>query len=308
MVEIGFVFPGQGSQYVGMGKGLMAFPLAAEVFDAAEHILGRDIKGLCLNGSEEELRETINTQTAIFVVSYICLGFLRNAGITADIVAGHSLGEYSALVASGVLGFEEGLTIVAERARLMQQAAENQQGAMIAVLGMQTADISDVVEDLKIEGIINIANYNCPDQTVVSGEKKLIEKARLTFEQMGAKRSVLLPVNGAFHTPMMRSAEARLNQYFKKVVLKDAKVLLASNSTAKISTDAVAIKEALSRQMTSSVLWQQSVEKMLEAGVKTFVEVGPGRVLSGLIRRIDKKTRVLNVEDEKSFINTRSIL
>jgi [acyl-carrier-protein] S-malonyltransferase len=308
MIKIGFVFPGQSSQYVGMGKELIAYHSAFEIFDLANSILGKDLKSLCLDGPEEELQKTINTQPAVFVVSCICLELLKSIGIIPNIVAGHSLGEYSALVASGVIGLKEGLTLVAKRARLMEEAAEKRPGAMAAILGLDISEVAKVVEDLQGEGIINIANFNCPGQQVVSGEKEVIRKAEAIFEKIGAKRVVFLQVDGAFHTPIMKEAEEKLCDYLETISFKDAKVPIVSNSTSQISTDALEIKEALSRQMTSSVSWQQSIEKMLETGVKTFVEVGPGKVLSGLIRRIDKTVNILNIEDDKSFANVRNVL
>ncbi len=294
--KTGLVFPGQGSQYAGMGKNLINFSFTDPVFTTAKSILGIDVKRLCLEGSEEELRQTVHTQTAVFVVSYICFELLRDRGISWDMVAGHSLGEYSALIAAGVIEFKEGLALIAKRARFMQEAAEKQDGAMIAVLGITVEKVKEVLEGFREQGIVGIANYNCPGQIVVSGERYLIEKAKTELEQKGAKRVVLLPVNGAFHTSMMKDAEEKLNPYLLKSALKDAEVPLVSNTSARASSGADAIKRALARQMTSPVLWEQSIREMQKAGVTNFIEVGPGKVLSGLIKRIDRKAKVSIVE------------
>lgn len=308
MTRIGFVFPGQGSQYVGMGKELLDYPLALEIFAVAESMLDKDIASLCLNGPEAELCKTVNTQISIFVMSYIYYQLLRNVGVRPDIVAGHSLGEYSALVAAEVIGFKEGLALVADRAVLMQEAAEKAPGAMIAVLCSDAAGVMETVEKLRSSGTIAVANYNCPGQLVLSGEEQLIQRAEVVLEEKGAKRVVRLPVSGAFHTSMMRDAEEKLLNTLKEIDFVDARVPLVSNSTARITQEAVAIKDALSRQMTSPVLWQQTTEKMEEAGVSTFVEVGPGKVLSGLIRRTDKNATVLNVEGQGSLNKVQAVL
>jgi len=308
MIEIGFVFPGQGSQYVGMGKDLTSYPRANELFDLADQILDRDLKSLCFEGPGEELQETINTQPAIFVVSHIYYELLKSTGVTPDIVAGHSLGEYTALVVSGAIGFEEGLALVAKRAGLMNEVARKASGAMIAVIGLEPLEIKKVIEELAHEGMINVANFNCPGQMVVSGEKELVGKAGRTFEKIGARRVISLQVGGAFHTRIMEKAEQQLCDYLNTVSFDDLSIPLVSNATAEISLSNQVVKEALCRQMTSSVLWQQSIERMLEAGVKTFVEVGPGKVLSGLIRRIARDVTILNVGDDQSFTNVKDKL
>lgn len=305
---IAFVFPGQGSQYAGMARDFISFPLISDIFSVAQGVLGTDIKDLCLNGSDEELQKTTNTQTAIFVVNNIIFELLKDSGIEADIVAGHSLGEYNALVAAGAIGFEDGLALVAQRARLMQEVAEKQNGAMMAILGLSTGEVVEVVESLKNEGTIGVANYNCPGQIIISGEKQLIQKAGTMLKQKGAKGALLLAVAGAFHTSMMQDAENKFAHFLKNIVFKDTKIPMVSNSTAEISSDSKVIKKALLGQMTSPVLWEQLVEVMQKAGVRTFIEVGPKKVLTSLVKRIDNTVRVLSVEDADSLTNIKSSL
>jgi [acyl-carrier-protein] S-malonyltransferase len=308
MAKIAFVFPGQGSQYSGMGRDLVGFPPAMRIFQKAQDVLGIDVKAICTDGSEEELRQTKNTQTAIFVVNHICCELLAGSGIKADMLAGHSLGEYNALVAAGVFGFKQGLELIAKRAQLMQEAAEEQDGAMMAILGLSAETVSAVLESLQNRGLVAIANYNCPGQIVISGEKPVVEKAGSLLRDAGAKRALMLPVNGAFHTPMMNGAETKLMDYLQEVNLNDARVPVASNSTAGISTDRIGLKNALSKQMVSPVLWQQSIEQMKKRGVDVFIEAGPKKVLTGLIKRIDSSAQVLNVENAGSLASVRAVL
>ena len=303
-----FVFPGQGSQYPGMGKDLMGFPFASEAFQKAEDVLGLDLKRICFAGSDEELRQTINTQTAIFAVSHICFELLKESGIQADMLAGHSLGEYNALVAAGMLQFEQGLEVIAKRAQLMQDAAEKQDGAMMAVLGVSNETVEAVLECVRDEGVITVANYNCPGQAVISGERRIVEKAGLLLKDRGAKRAVLLPVNGAFHTSMMQEAERRLVSFLEKTDFGDPIVPVCSNSTAQISASRSELRGALLNQMTSPVLWQRSIEEMIRGGAELFIEVGPRKVLTGLIKRIDDSVQVLNVEDMSSFESVKAVL
>jgi len=308
MTRIAFVFPGQGSQYIGMGKELLSFSHTAEMLEEANEILGRDLKDICLSGPEEELRKTKNTQTAVFVISCICLELIKKSGIKPDIVAGHSLGEYTALVAAELINYEQGLKLMSRRADLMQEAADKRPGAMAAVLGLDARDIASVIDGIKNEGAINIANYNCPGQVVISGERTLIKKAFGIFEDLGAKRVVLLPVSGAFHTEMMKEAEDRLRVDIEQLVFKEARIPVVSNSNAESSRDPAKIKEALEQQMTSSVLWEQSINRILADNTEIFVEVGPGRILTGLIRRISRDVRVLNVEDAKTLEKIKATL
>lgn len=305
MVEaIAVVFPGQGSQYVGMGLELArTHPEAKKLFLLADEILGEEISPLCFQGPIEELSRTIHAQPAIFVIDYVCWSLLAEQGLFPQVVAGHSLGEYTALAAAGVLEFGEALRLVKRRAELMQKAAEENPGKMIAVLGLEVERVVKVVESLKSDGVIAIANYNCPGQVVISGELKTIDKSSKLFEKVGAKRVVELPVSGGFHSPLMESAEREFRKYLEGASFRRANFPVISNYTARPSTAADEIKCALEKQITGSVLWQQSIERMLER-VKIFVEVGPGRVLSGLIKRIASEGKLLNVEDAASFRRT----
>ncbi|MDI6689081.1 MAG: ACP S-malonyltransferase [Actinomycetota bacterium] len=302
--KIAFIFPGQGSQYVGMGRALVAFPKVAQFFKEAEKILGRDLSLLCFHGPRQKLVETVNTQPAVFIINFICWFLLNKEGIKPDIVAGHSLGEYSALVAAGVLDFSEALKLVAKRAELMEEASRELPGKMLAVLGMDSTFAADIVGSLRSNGIINIANYNCPGQVVISGEKQMVERAAKLFKEAGAKRVVELEVGGGFHSPLMKKAERRFANHLDAISFKDAKIPVVSNYTARLSTEGEELKDALRKQITGSVLWEQSILQMLKVGIDVFIEVGPGKVLSGLVKRAAPSVKILNVEDAESFRQT----
>ncbi|MDP3012761.1 MAG: ACP S-malonyltransferase [Candidatus Subteraquimicrobiales bacterium] len=306
---IALVFPGQGSQYVGMGRDLFEnYSKVKELFLRADKILGTDLKDLCFNGPDEKLIITINAQPAIFLVSMAALTLLKNEGIEPEVVAGHSLGEYSALAAAEVFDFNGGLRLVKKRAELMRKMSDTSNaGEMIAVLGLEEEKVNRVVESLRNDGIITIANYNCPGQVVISGESKVINLSIEHFNKAGAKRVVKLAVSGGFHSPLMKKAEDELSLFLSEIPFKKAIYPIVSNYTAEVSMDPDLIKNALKNQIAGSVKWQQSVEKMLEIA-DIFIEIGPGKVLSGLIKRISPKSTVLNVEDSKSFENTINYL
>lgn len=295
MREAGFVFPGQGSQYVGMGKDLYeAHFIVRDTFEKANQILeeasslqplaSSPLTELCFEGPEEELNQTVNTQIAVFTFDCALYFLLRRKGINPKIVAGHSLGEYAALVAAEVIDFEEGFKLVKKRAELMQESAAKNPGKMLAILGLEIPEVKAKVQALRKKGIAGIANYNCSGQVVISVEDSLKDKARETFEETKAK-VVVLKVSGAFHSSLMSGAQEEFFKILKMVKFKEAKVPVVSNYTAKISTEPKILKEALANQITGSVLWEQSVREMARAGIKIFVEMGPGKVLSGLIRR-----------------------
>lgn len=295
--SIAFVFPGQGSQYVGMGQELIeSYPEVKAAFDEAKDLIGTDFLNMCLSGPEEALNETRNTQLCIYILSYGIHKTIENYGLKPQVVAGHSLGEYSALTAAKTFKFEDGLRIVAKRAELMSEAGKSQHGKMLAVLGADMRAVDDVVSDLSNQGVISVANYNCPGQIVVSLDSGLVDAATDALQKAGAKKVILLPVSGAFHSVMMKGAEDRFIDFLNNQVFLTAEVPVVPNTLAKPVVDAKEIKNALQTQMSTSVKWQQSVQQMIGLGIKTFIEVGPGQVLSKIIKRIDKQVEVMSTD------------
>jgi len=287
------LFPGQGSQYPGMGRALYGrFAPVRELFQRAGELLGWDLWGLCEGGPEERLRETHRSQPAIYTLSYATYKLLREAGWEPEMVAGHSVGEFAALAAAGGLSFEEGLRVVAKRAELMAQAAARNPGAMLAVLGAPTEAVEERVKALQRWGVIEVANYNCPGQVVVSLERGLLERAREELAALAGK-VVELPVSGAFHSPLMREAQAGFAEFLSQVDFRRPRIPILLNATLAPSRDPEEIKEALIVQLTGPVRWQQVMEKLLNMGFRTFIEVGPKDVLTKLARRIDRTCRAL---------------
>lgn len=302
MGQIAFVFPGQGAQYVGMGRELAeAYPAARRRLDEASEALGLDLVRLCFEGPEEKLAETEYTQPALLAVSVACLDVLRQEGLDADMAAGLSLGEYSALVAAGSLEFAAAVRTVRLRGRFMQEAVPLGVGGMAAILGLDTAAVEAVCEEARAAGWVEPANYNCPGQVVVAGEAAAVDRAVELALQAGAARAVRLAVSAPFHTRMLAPAAERLAGVLASVPIAPARIPVVANATAEFVREPEAIRSLLVRQVASPVLWEQSVRRMVAAGADTFVEVGPGRALSGFIKRIDRKLKVLNVEDLQSL-------
>jgi len=281
-----YIFPGQGAQFTGMGLDLYEnSPLAQELFEKANNILGFSITDVMFEGTAEELKQTKVTQPAIFLHSVILAKVLGD-DFKPEMVAGHSLGELSALVANGVLSFEDGLKLVSKRALAMQKACEIQPSTMAAVLGLEDALVEEVCAS--IDGVVVAANYNCPGQLVISGEIEAVEKACEVLKEKGAKRALLLPVGGAFHSPMMEPAREELAAAIEETTFNEPICPVYQNVVAKAVTNPAEIKENLIAQLTAPVRWTQCVQAMIADGGAEFVEVGPGKVLQGLMRKIDR--------------------
>lgn len=293
-----YIFPGQGAQFTGMGQDLYnSSPLAKELFEKANSILGFSITSVMFEGSAEALKQTNVTQPAIFLHSVILAKTLGN-DFNPDMVAGHSLGELSALVAIGVLSFEDGLLLVSKRATAMQKACEIQESTMAAVLGLEDAIVEEVCES--IEGIVVAANYNCPGQLVISGEIAAIDRACQLLTEKGARRALKLPVGGAFHSPLMEPAREELANAIDATHFNQPSCPVYQNVQAKGVTDPTEIKKNLIDQLTSPVRWTQCVQQMIADGGTHFIEVGPGKVLQGLMRKIDRTVHAEGAEYKTS--------
>jgi [acyl-carrier-protein] S-malonyltransferase len=298
--KVAHVFPGQGSQTVGMGLTLyQSSPKAREVFEQADEALGFPLSRLCFKGPEEKLRQTINAQPAIMTVSIACLRAASeiNGVSKPAFVAGHSLGEYTALVAADVLSFIDAVRLVRERGRLMQEAGEIRPGGMAAVIGLDKATLRIVCEESGAE----IANFNCSGQIAISGTKEAIARAMELAKAKGARSVIALQVSGAFHSTLMQPTIEGMSQAISKIDFRTPEVPIVVNSTAKAVTTTREVKDELLRQLCHCVQWQPTVEYMLAEGVSTFIEIGPGRVLSGLIKRISREVQVLNISDPESI-------
>jgi [acyl-carrier-protein] S-malonyltransferase len=281
-----YIFPGQGAQYTGMGLDLYEkYPLAQKLFEQANKILGFSITDIMFEGTAEQLKETKVTQPAIFLHSVIMAKVLGD-DFKPQMVAGHSLGEFSALVANGVLSFEDGLKLVSQRALAMQKACEIQQSTMAAVLGLEDNVVEEACKE--IDGIVVPANYNCPGQLVISGEIEAINKACDLMKEKGARRALVLPVGGAFHSPLMEPAREELAAAIENTTFKEPACPIYQNVPAKAVNSAKEIKENLVAQLTAPVKWTQTIQEMIKDGGLEFTEVGPGKVLQGLMRKIDR--------------------
>lgn len=285
-----YVFPGQGAQFTGMGKDLYEnSPLAKELFEKANEILGFRITDIMFEGTADELKETKVTQPAVFLHSVI---LAKTLGIQPDMVAGHSLGEFSALVVNGVLSFEDGLKLVSQRALAMQKACEVTPSTMAAVLNLDDKVVEDICAS--IDGVVVPANYNCPGQLVISGELKAVEIACEKIKEAGAKRALILPVGGAFHSPMMEPAREELAAAIEATIFASPICPVYQNVTASAVTDPLQIKNNLIAQLTGAVKWTQSVNQMITDGATSFTEVGPGKVLVGLVNKINKEVETIS--------------
>ncbi len=296
MSKLAFIFPGQGSQFVGMGKDVYdAFDSVRERFQQASDILGYDLAELCFNGPEDQLNITSFTQPAIFVHSFIMFELLSERNVKPSMVAGHSLGEFSALAAAGSLDFKSGLEIVQKRGTLMQNASDYQKGTMAAIIGMETEQVEAVCKQASDNGVVGVANYNSPGQVVISGTIEGVQAAIQLAQENGAKRAIELKVSGAFHSPLMEPALDEFNQHLDAVDFKEPQIDLYSNVTAKKANDVAEIRKLLASQLSSPVLWTQTIQEMAKNGVETFYEVGPGNVLTGLNRRIDRTLSTVTI-------------
>ena len=305
MGKVAFVFPGQASQYPGMGKELAEkYPAARAVFDEADQALSFSISKMCFEGTEEDLKLTANTQPAILTCSVAVSRVLAERGLSPDFVAGHSLGEYSALVAAGALKFSDAVRLVRKRGTYMQEAVPAGVGAMAAIMGLSPAVVADACKRAAQGEICSAANLNSPEQTVISGHAAAVKRAVEIASQLGAKRAVILAVSAPFHSALMMPAQEKLEKDLKQTEFAALRVPLVTNVDADTIEIGDEAREALIRQVTMPVRWEASVRLLIDEGVNTFVEAGPGRVLTGLLRQIERSVSALNVEDEKSFAAT----
>jgi len=305
MSKIACIFPGQGAQYPGMGKEIAEnYKEAMNIFELAGERLGIDMKKLCFEGDEEELKKTENTQPSILTTSIAILEVLRLKGIEPMVTAGLSLGEYSALVASQAISFTDAVALVKKRGKYMQEAVPYGCGTMAAIMGMEKESVMECLKMVSGYGVVEAANYNCPGQIVIAGHTIAVEKACSIMKKKGARKAVMLPVSAPFHSSLLKPAGEKLAKELDKVDISDCKMPVVSNVNAQVIMNRYEIKRCLIEQVSSAVLWEDSINHMVDMGVDIFIEVGPGRSLSAFVKKINKSLYVHNVEDMESLENT----
>lgn len=306
MNKIAFVFPGQGAQYIGMGKEIFEnFPIARHTYEEASDEIKMDLSKLSFQGPEDELLKTENTQPAILATSVAILRVLEAEGFDCSMAAGLSLGEYTSLVKANVISFKDSISIVKKRGRYMQEEVAPGIGAMAAIIGLSREEVQLSIARSKEYGIIEAANFNSPGQIVISGEIKAVEHAISLCKQVGAKRAVILPVSAPFHSSLIKGAGEKLKKDLELITINDPEIAVVSNVNAQILKSKAQVIPSLVKQVSNSVLWEDSINLMLDKDINTFIEIGPGKTLSSFIKRIaktkDKKVNIYNVEDMKSF-------